>query len=119
MSNEAFFLGFVAIALTGGITLCVWKVSSCLKTILDSTNRSVERERRDYVQFIERLIEKRDIPADRVAELAALHIQERASRVQMDSQTEIKTNTKSSAPKERKIPEKEDLVNTDPAAAAY
>lgn len=113
MSNEAFFLGFIATALTGSLALCIWKISSCLKSILDSTNRSVERERRDYLQLVEKLLEKRDVLPQQIPDLATLHAQERMQRVGADAQTDI-VSTPKPLPSQNNSPKgKPEIVNTD------
>lgn len=113
MSNEAFFLGFISAALTGSLALCIWKISSCLKSILDSTSRSIERERRDYLQLVEKLLEKRDILPQHIPGLAAQHGQERVQRISEDARTDVASVPKIPSPSPPLASGVGDLINTD------
>lgn len=113
--SEILVVGSVSVAVVLGIALTVsnWKVSSCLRSILDSTNRSVERERRDYLQLLEKLLEKRDVLPQNIPDLAALHAQERVQRVGADAQTDVASIPKHPPSRNNTPREQTDIVNTD------
>ncbi len=111
--SDSLYLGLVALGGSLGLILCTWKTCSCLARILDSTNRSVERERRDYIQLLEKLLEKRDVLPQHIPDLAALHAQERIGRVAEDARTDVASIPKAPTPKNNSLQGKPDIVNTD------
>lgn len=114
--SEILIVGGVAAVLGIALVVSNWKVSSCLKSILDSTNRSVERERRDYLQLVEKLLEKRDVLPQNIPDLAALHAQERVQRVGADAQTDMASVPRPSPSQNNNPKGKPDIVNTDSLA---
>lgn len=116
--SDMLTIGIVAVMLGISLSLAVWKISSCLKSILDSTNRSVERERRDYLQLVEKLLEKRDVLPQQIPDLATLHAQERMQRVGEDARTDVASLPKNSPPRVTPMEGPGDFVNTDALSSA-
>lgn len=101
--DQIIVLGVLTICLLGVCALC-WRMIGGLHGHHALDAQGHERERRDYIQMIERLLEKRETPDRQQLDLAQGHRSERMHRTQIDAQTEVKTaetNAKQAKPKRR------------------
>lgn len=78
------FLGILVL----GIIL--WRMISTVQGVTDHSFRRKEYERRDYLNLVERLIEKRDSEGDAKVDIAQLHAQERNNKNTLDTEVEKK-----------------------------
>ena len=105
MSTDLIIVLVVLAACLLGVTALCWRMIGGLHGHHALDARVRERERRDYFQMIERLIEGREVPKIQQLDLAHAHRSERIQRVQTDSRIEgeaIKADGKASTVPSRK-----------------
>lgn len=99
----------------GFLCLMAWKVLNTIQMIAGNVSRSGDRERRDMLQYTERLWEKREFPQN--STVAQAHAAERIEKVRSDADVD-KVALQVENPKP-KASEQSDLVNTGVSPAAY
>lgn len=88
MTNEVIVaLVIVALCFCSVCLLC-WRLAGGLHGHHQLDSRSRERERRDFLQMIERLMEKRETPDVKQLDLAHIHRAERMQKNALDAQTD-------------------------------
>lgn len=86
-SIDPAFLLFLGIVVLG---IVLWRMISTVQGVTDHSFRRREYERRDYLNLVERLIEKRDCEGEAKIGIAQLHAQERNNKNRMDTEVEVK-----------------------------
>lgn len=113
MTPELFvFFGGLFFGLS--LFLMTWKVMTTMSQMSGVHSRSRDHERRDMLQYTERLWEKRELPQSSV--VAQAHAVERVEKVRSDADVDkVALQVESPKPKAN---EQSDLVNTGPDPAA-
>ncbi len=116
MTREmAVLMGGLFFGLTFGfLCLMAWKVLNTIQMIAGNVSRSGDHERRDLLQYTERLWEKREFSQNPTVTQA--HAAERIEKVRSDADVD-KVALQADLPKP-KANEQSDLVNTGPDPAA-
>lgn len=86
------------------LLLLSWKLATLLQSLASTNVRTMEHERRDWFQLVERLMEKRNLPIDTQSDLAAMHARERMNRIDTDGVTDRKAMEKPRKPPPKEKP---------------
>lgn len=74
-----------------------WVLCKLLDVLRTTSGRISERERKDYLDLVSQLLEKRETPPQAQYDMAIVHAQERAHKTQTDAHVE-KAQTAGSQP---------------------
>lgn len=105
MYDSIFLFGCVLV-----MGLVAWRSLSIVLRISDHSLRRKEYERKDHLQMIERLLEKRDAGSSKI-DVIQLHAQERNNKNRMDAEVEKNAVVIPGVSKEAKVPQ--DVFSTE------